>query len=502
MAQIITEDEIFKYLVEHDDVKIRVTENIRGFLSELPVNIFKNEYYLLYNAIKFGYRYNLSLTDDHLEQIIYTNLENILKDEKVDMYKDGETNYTENERAELIQRSVLSTYQMLQDMDVEEENSYQQMRFNMRLYIDAWATEEYAKTIIAQNNILREGVKYGRKYYKGVEDAKIYHDKKFELIRTILDGDADRLSDVIDTSTDTIEEINRKMEDEESSSVVAKTGIEWFDRENPLYRGEMLVVQGGSGVGKTRQAINIAQEGLIHFKSNVLILSLEQKASRIMPMFISKHSAVYMDNQSEWLTDKDIIRKNLTPHQEVMKDIVLDDLVSKEEYGRVRVEGINLQANKVRDYLTKVWEDGFHFDIVVLDYIGILETEGDSRYNQLTEAVNNLKADCKSFKGQGFLAILPNQLNTKAEEALKKGETDTTAIGGSETSYIRRGADIVYTVHQTDEMKQTGKMEIIMNKGRLDSSGISKKRILAFHGQCLYLAEDIEDDDSDEYEVG
>lgn len=494
MAQIITEDELFKYLVPHEGVEMNISDNIRGFLSILPVNIFKNEYYILYKAFHFGYNYKMGINETHLEQIVLSNMDDFLKDKKIDMYKDGDKNYTENERSELIQQSVIGTYLMLQDLDIEDENPYQGMRFNLKLYIKDWATEEYSKTLIAQANILREGATYNGKLYKGVEDAHAYNEKKYDLIRSLLEGDIDRLSDVIDTSADNVEEINRKLDDEKFE-VVAKTGIEPFDENYPLSRGELLVIQGGSGAGKTRQAINIAHNALTEYKKNVLVLSLEQKASRIMPMFIAKHSTRYSESQSEWLADKNIIHKSLTDYEKIRKDLILDDLVTNEAYGKLRIEGLNLHAKDVNSYLTKVWEDGFHFDVVVLDYIGILETDGENRYNQLTEVINQFKASCKSFKGEGFFAILPNQLTNKAEEALLKGDYNFSGTGGSETSYIKRGSDYVYTVHQTDEMKQTNKMEMILEKVRLGEPIAQKLDLIAFQGQCLYLADEIEEDE-------
>src|SRR5699024_3949905 len=148
---------------------------------------------------------------------------------------------------------------------------------------------------------------------------------------------------------------------------------------------------------------------------------------------------IWVGEQSEWITDKDIIRGTLDEHQKMFKEVVLDDLVTNDEYGRIRVEGVNLHADSVRSYLDKVWDDGFHFDVVMLDYIGILDTSGGERYELLTEVVNQLKAECKTFKGKGFLGVLPNQLTNKAEEALLKGDYDKSGTGGSESAYIRRG---------------------------------------------------------------
>src|SRR5699024_6403371 len=464
MAQVITEDDIFKYLITREDVEMNVLNNMRSFLSSVSVNIFKDEYYILYKAIEIGNKYRMKITLDHLEQLVLTNLDDLLKDPQVTLYK-GEAEYTENERANLIQQSVSSTYQMLEEFEIDDENTLQALRFNVSLYVDSWADEEYSKSLIASDNILREGKKYNGRLLKGREDAYAYFQKKNDMIKSLVEGDVDRLSDVIDTSVDSKQDIEEKMKDD-TFEVVAKTGVEEWDKHYPLSRAEMIVIRGGSGAGKSRQGVNVCHSAVTDFGKNVLILSLEQKSSRIFPMFIAKHST-RVGEQSEWITDKDIIRGTLDEHQKMFKEVVLDELVTNEEYGRIRVEGVNLHAESVRGYLDKVWDDGFHFDVVMLDYIGILDTSGGERYELLTEVVNQLKAECKTFKGKGFLGVLPNQLTNKAEEALLKGDYDKSGTGGSESAYIRRGADYVYTINQTEDMKMANKMQWIVEKVRL-----------------------------------
>lgn len=495
MSQIISEDDIFKHLVSRD-TEVDTIQNIRGFLTNVPVNIFKDEYYIIYKAVEFGYRYNMVISTTHLEQLVVSNMSDLLVDEKVEMYAGDEDKYTEKERAELIQQTVVATYQFLEDYEVENDTSYSELLFNTKLYIQDWAEEEYAKTIIAQNNILRDGKKYNNRLYKGIEDANAYYVKKYELVRGLLEGGVDRLSDVIDTSVDSPEEIRRKQEEEEYE-VIANTGVTEWDENYPLARTEMIVIQGGSGVGKTRQAINIAYNGAVEYKSNVLVLSLEQVSTRIWPMFVARHSVRFTDGQSEWLEDRSIIRKELNSHQELVKTVVEDDLITNSEYGKIRVEGINLHADNVRGHLEQVWEDGFHFDIVVLDYIGILQTSGGSRYELMTDVVNDLKAECKTFKGEGFLAVLPNQLTKEAEESLMKGDYGKD-IGGSETSYLRRGSDYVFTVHQTEEMKIANRMMWLVEKVRLGAPAVGKIDLLAFQGQCMYLSYDLEEEDEEE----
>src|SRR5699024_8802842 len=161
------------------------------------------------------------------------------------------------------------------------------------------------------------------------EDAYAYFQKKNDMIKSLVEGDVDRLSDIIDTSVDTKQDIEEKMKDD-TFEVVAKTGVDEWDKHYPLSRAEMIVIQGGSGAGKSIKEINIFDSSITDYGKNVLVLSLEQKSSRIFPMFIAKHST-RVGEQSEWITDKDIIRGTLDEHQKMFKEVVLDDLVTNDE---------------------------------------------------------------------------------------------------------------------------------------------------------------------------
>src|SRR5690606_18843041 len=119
-----------------------------------------------------------------------------------------------------------------------------------------------------------------------------------------------------------------------------------------------------------------------------------------------------------------IIFKTYNFDREPIVDEAIMDLTESPEMGRIRVEGRSIEADDLYSYMVKVWEEGFHFDMLVLDYIGLLETRGGNRYEKLTNAINMLKTECKSFKGRGFLGIIPNQLTPEAEVKLAQGDLD------------------------------------------------------------------------------
>ncbi|MFV1457606.1 DnaB-like helicase C-terminal domain-containing protein, partial [Bacillus mycoides] len=449
MAFVITEAEIFKHMLPRDDEEIPFKKNTSTLLSRIPVNIFKNEYWVMYTIIEKANQMKVRLGYDQFHQIVLSNLSTIVNSPSVKLFKDD--GLTERELQEKLLDYLLAEYDALVDQPVDED----ELEGNMNLYIDAWSEEAMRDVTAKQLQIVNEGLKIGKTFYKGAIDAQVYARKAFDRIRGLVDGDESLLSESIDTSKDSVAETQRKMQEQElNSRPVAKSGIDAIDSEaRAYYKGEIITIQAGTGVGKTRFAVNISYNGM-QMGSNVLYLSFEQKSTRIYPMFLSRHILEYGDYAD--LTDKDLIRGSYGFEREPVKVEADTDLHENPNVGKLRIEGRTLRASELKDYISRIWDEGFHFDILVIDYFGLLDTsDSNNRYNELTNAVNMIKAEVKSFKGEGFLAIIPNALKPEAEAELAKGGdgVQISKIGGTESQYINRASDHVYTLFQDTDMK-------------------------------------------------
>lgn len=490
MSFVLTEYDIFKHVVLREDGDIADIKNkTRLLLGRLPINIFKDEYYILYKALEQADRYGIALSYDHFHHMVLNNIDDIIKNEEVGLFTDGD--FTDVERADKILDYCLAEYDVLVDADIEDEGS---MMANIEFYVDTWAKEKIREITYNQLDILDEGKKVGNRLYRGAMDSKAYYERAFTVVRSLLEADANALSDNIDTSIDTKEEIKQKLADENNSDVITITGVDELDNHYKYYRGEIVVVQAGTGVGKTRFTSNMVYNGLKR-KKNALYISLEQKTSRVFPMTMSRHILEKFGDYPD-VDDKTIIHKTYNYDREPLIDETLMDLLESEDMGRIRVEARSIEAEELYSYIEKVWEEGFHFDILVLDYIGLLETRGGNRYEKLTNAINMLKTECKSFKGQGFLAIIPNQLTPEAEVKLANGDLDgMTKTGGSETQYISRASDYIYTLEQDDIMRQMNKMTCHVSKVRLGQVHKTKVDMLVDLGKVLFMDAEVQEDE-------
>lgn len=481
---VIDEMDIFKYVVsEHPDLEIQTSfNNGKKLVQRIPINIFKDEYKVIYDCLRSLLDFERAFSYDSLHQVIMSNKEEILNDPKVTI---GETVGDNTERFDVILQTVLTTYGDLCEEEVPELT----FKGNLSLYITNWADFRYEELMFECNQIFKNGMKIGRVTLRGREDSDIYYKQVSAIITNIVEGDANLLAESIDTSVQTseeIEEIHNRNEIQQEN--LGATGIESIDRElGGTYKGEMFTIQGGSGSGKSRFAMSIAKN-LINNGKNVLIISLEQKANRLFSMLHSRHILETTNISS--IDDKALIRQSYSPTLENVVKTSRDDIIENESLGRLRIEGKYVKAKNILVELETIWDE-FAFDAVVLDYFGLLGTEKD-RYSELTDAINLLKSACKSFRGQGFSLIVPNQLSKEAEKSLLNGNFEEASLGGSESAYLFRGSDIVVTINRTQELDEDSQIEIIVSKMRLGEK-IKPIKVNADFGHCIFTEAVISD---------
>lgn len=485
MAFVISEHDIFKHLIYREDgERTRVKDNVRWFMTRVEINIFRDEFYILYKAIQSLQKYDSMLTYPLLEQILLNNINSYLNSKQVQLY--NHSDLSSLERGTSIVNYVLEVYETLLDMDIEDD----ELQANTEFYVDTYVRELYTEVIATQTEIMNDGKQIGRDFYHGVTGAISYMNKANGVISTLADGDKSLISDRIDTRRQSYEEINQLEEEAESGGVVLNTGIEELDAHYEIHKGEMVTIQAGSGVGKTRAAVGLfTYNSLVELGSTVLVLTLEQKSTRILQMYYSRHILEKYGDLGA-VTDKTLIRKSYPMELQPQVEEGKRDFISNPEYGRLVIDSVNLYANDMKAHLDEIWDSGVHFDAIVLDYIGLLQTQR-SRYEELTDVVNMLKSECKSYKGVGFGLVVINQLTKEGEEKLMEGNyEEASKLAGSETQYITRASDFVFTLHQSLAMRRLNRLYLIPSKVRLGDPVVDKHELIADLGTCSYMVAD------------
>ena len=475
---VINEVDIFKYVVSENENNTvsDALANAKKLISRISLNIFEDEYFIMYEMLRAITSYDMAFSSDALYQVLLNNRGMILESSKVTISEDVKD---PTERFDQIATIVMAEYSDLAEEDLEEHT----FNGNMELYVKSWAEVRFEEILYTVQLIRTEGHKVGRDFLRGTTDANYYYQRSWEVVKGLLEGDANLLAEIIDTSIQTPDEIADIHDRNETiQEPLCMTGIETLDKEmTGVYKGEMYTIQAGSGVGKSRFAAGAFAKNAVNNGKNVLFISLEQKSSRVFDMFHARH--IFDTTGKRTISDREIIRSAYSPMEEAVVKEASIDLIENQKLGRLRIEGRQLKAVDVPMFLDQVWEE-FQFDMVVLDYIGLLTIEKE-RYVELTNCINWLKDACKFFKGQGFALVVPNQLSNEANKDLVSGRTELASLGGSESAYIFRGSDVVLTLFADDEMKKDKELDIHIPKMRLGEL-TGKIRVHSEFGICSF----------------
>lgn len=239
-----------------------------------------------------------------------------------------------------------------------------------------------------------------------------------------------------------------------------KTGFSKIDSTIKGFKdGDLIVVAGRPGMGKTTWALNVATHNILKGKT-VLIFSLEMTNEQLIKKIVSSECPVSMDSlitgemsSSEW-NHFDNAKKILSESNLFVYDkspITIETLINKTK---------SIQA--VKD-----------IDLIVVDYLQLLMTtskapsNSDNRTASMTYISNLLKGLAKEISCP---LISLSQLNRGVE-----ARTDKRPVLSDlrDSGSIEQDADMVIMLYRQEyyDSLDTGLAEVIVRKNRLGETG-------------------------------
>lgn len=487
MEEVLTidEDDIFKYLVRREDIEVRDTkEALKMFFNRLPINIFKDEYYIIYNMMSYAHQYNATFNEFQLYDMLSNSADVILSDVNIRLHKSVPDDM---ERLDLIYVSVQNKLDDLKEEDTEGDIS--NMMLSLKLYIDKYVENKLQAVSIRYAKMLGgEILKRGNLRYS-VEESTEAFDKSRKVLFGLLNEQIEALSGEIDTGTMTVEDLNERFNREGRLQYVAKFGLETLDNKlGGIKKTNYVAVQAGGGIGKSRfGTVNISYNALMLGK-NVLIDSLELPSEQLFSYFLARHILMKYGNIEGLDTDSVYTRQGLTEEQVNYYNLALVDFMNNEEYGRLKIRDELVDVDNLEVSLERVWEGGFHFDVYCLDYIGLVGygKHAKTKHEAVTRVSNYLKVAVKNFKGVGFAAVILSQISKEGEDALLNG-AESVKLFTAESHDIYRDCDIMVTLHADEDMKVENRMMLYVEKSRhVDVSGSSRVSMETDLGRCFF----------------
>ena len=246
-----------------------------------------------------------------------------------------------------------------------------------------------------------------------------------------------------------------------------ETGFVDFDKKTGgLRAGDLIIIAGRPGMGKTSLAMNIAEFVAIDKKLPAAVFSMEMSAEQLAMRVISSFGRIDQQNlRTGQLTDTDWGRLSSAI------GLVREAPLFIDETGALSPLELRARARRIAAR--------HGLSLIVIDYIQLMQVPGsENRTNEVSEISRNLKALAKEL---ACPIIALSQLNRGVESRDNKRPrmSDLRESGG-----IEQDADLVAFVYRdeyyNENSTERGVAEIIIGKQRNGPTGTVKT---AFHGQ-------------------
>ena len=327
--------------------------------------------------------------------------------------------------------------------------------------VGANGTAEFYATQIYEKYLLRKVVVQSEKVKeKALSNEKDVYDSITEahsLFGELLDIRPTNVQDIEDVISDTLESIKNK------TSKLVSTGYSGLDKfSGGLTRGEVTIIGGRPGHGKTTVMVNLLSKALEE-GNRAMFFSRELPNSELLKKILCLESGKLSYS---------MVRQN------VFTDEALENMneaieIVREKYSKDKF----LMFDNIKDFSLASSEiKKFKPDIIFDDYIQLITCEGyaDTRRLQIEKLVNDYKWLAKETKA---VVVLASQLNRYIERANNRGKSYEPQLSDlAESGAIEQVAENVFFTYYDYKVKgEKGKgknvITLIASKIRYGDSG-------------------------------
>lgn len=274
---------------------------------------------------------------------------------------------------------------------------------------------------------------------------------------------------------DLLDEVIAKMleasqrEDKDGITGVATHYSELDKYTSGLQRGELIIIAGRPGMGKTSFALNIAENIAIKNKMPVAVFSLEMPAVQLVQRMLSSCARV----------DQSVMKRGDLTHDDMEKIYIAMNELKTAPIHIAETSGINVidlraRARRLSDRVGSL-------GLIVIDYVqimsGMSSGPGSNRAQEIAEISRSLKTLAIELD---VPIILLSQLNRDVESRTDKRPNISDL---RESGALEQDADIILLLYRDDyynreDSKEKGLAELNIAKNRSGSTGTVKMAFL------------------------
>ncbi|HEX7381656.1 MAG TPA: replicative DNA helicase [Nevskiaceae bacterium] len=245
------------------------------------------------------------------------------------------------------------------------------------------------------------------------------------------------------------------------------TGFVGFDKlTTGMHAGDLLIIAGRPGMGKTSFAMNIAENVAIYQNQPVLVFSMEMSAEQLAMRILSSYGRI----------DQQRLRRSELTDNEWSSLASTGGLLRKaplyiDETGALSPNELRARARRIAA------RRGVR--LIIVDYIQLMQVPNtrENRTNEVSEISRNLKALAKELKIP-IIAISQLSRGVEARDNKRPRMSDLRESGS-----IEQDADLVAFVYRDEyytreQCTEPGVAEIIIAKHRNGPTGTFKTRFV------------------------
>lgn len=271
----------------------------------------------------------------------------------------------------------------------------------------------------------------------------------------------------------------RKSAHDEGTAVGVRFGITSLDAKiGGMQPGELVIIAGFSGDGKTSLATQVAWSAAVEQGQNVLFLTTETLRPQVRRKVVARHSVLEMFALPDGLNTRDLKAGTLTPVAEAALSTVVADLTHNPAYGQIYIaqvpRGATIASIEQRMYRV---QRSLHITVCVMDYLGLLASTQRriTAREELATIMREAKQVSTTFDGgRGITFISPWQVTRAAREnAEKVGMYSSASL--SETAEATNSADIIVSLlAPTDNTNRRAEvtMQVLKNRDGETANGL------------------------------
>ncbi|QTU82965.1 replicative DNA helicase [Carnobacteriaceae bacterium zg-C25] len=308
------------------------------------------------------------------------------------------------------------------------------------------ANAQYYADIVVEKSILRRLINSANNIIsKSVDDTQsmeeIIEFAEKEIFSISENKSRDgfiRISDILSTTVENLEILAKQKGDVTG----VPTGYPELDRMTTgLHEDELIILAARPAVGKTAFVLNIAQNVAVKEKGTVAIFSLEMGAESLVNRMICAQGSIDAHNMRTG---------NLTNDEWDKLFFAMETLANTNTYID---DTPGIKISEIRAKCRRLAQEKGSIDLVVIDYLQLIESAGRSRENrqqEVSEISRQLKKLAKELKAP---IIALSQLSRGVEQRHDKRPVLSDI---RESGSIEQDADIVAFLYRDDYYQREG----------------------------------------------